>query len=148
MANDIATSGESVQHLARVIGKSGNIWILDPIPSYSMLFFQLSVFKKKSLLDMHWDPSDYLWKHTNHSSHTKFIQCFQYFVKLGRKLLLSRKLHLPSAMKVWLANGASLLDASKYSKWLWSMQIRSGYGVCSRHYLLECINHKVYLARA
>ena len=26
-------------------------------------------------------------------------------------------------MKVWLANGASLMDASKYSKWLWSMQI-------------------------
>ena len=26
-------------------------------------------------------------------------------------------------MKVWLVNGASLVDAFKYWKWLWSMQI-------------------------
>ena len=113
----------AVQHPVRVIGKSGKKWILDPSPSDSMLFCQLWVFREKSLLDLNWDPSDYLWKHTNPSSDTKFIQFFQYSVKLGRKLLLSRKLQPPSTMKVWLVNGASLMDASKYWKWLWSMQI-------------------------
>ena len=38
-------------------------------------------------------------------------------------MLLSRKLSPSSATKVWLVNGASLMDASKYWKWLWSMQI-------------------------
>ena len=113
----------ALEYPVRVIAKSGKTWILDPSPSDSMLFCQLWVFKKKSLLDLHWDPSDYLWKHTNPSSCTKLFQFFQYSVKLGRKLLLSRKFHPPSAMKVWLANGASLMDASKYWKWLWSMQI-------------------------
>ena len=111
-----------MQHPVRVIGKSSKKWILDPSPSASMLFCQLWVLKKMSL-DLNWDPSYYLWKHANPSSHSIFIQVFQYFVKLGRKLLLSRLLHPPSAMKVWLANGASLVDASKYWKWLWSMQI-------------------------
>ena len=80
-------------------------------------------FKKKSSLDLNWDPSYYLWKHTNPSSDTEFIQFFQYSVKLERKLLLSRKLQPPSTMKVWLVNGASLMDAYNYWKWLWSMKI-------------------------
>ena len=84
----------------RVIGKSGKKWILDPSPFDSMLFCELWGLKKKSLLDLHWDPSDYRWKHTNPSSHTKFFQIFQYSVKLGRKLPLSKKLHPPSVMKV------------------------------------------------
>ena len=81
------------------------------------------VFQKKSLLDLHWDPSYYLWKHPHSLSQTKCIEYFQYSVKLGQKLLLSKKLCPPSTMKAWFANGASLMDASKYWKWLWSMLI-------------------------
>ena len=68
----------------RVIGKSGKMWIFDPSPSDSVYYFDnYGYFTKKSLFDLHWYPLDYLLKHTNPSSHTKFIQFLQYSVKLG-----------------------------------------------------------------
>ena len=98
----------------RAVGKLAKSWILDPSPFDSMLFCQLCVFIKKSSLDLDWNLSNYRWKHPHSSSQTKFIHLFQYFVKLGRKLLLSKKLNSPSAMKVCLANGPSLMDAFEY----------------------------------
>ena len=71
----------TLQHPVRVVGKSSKTWMLDPSSLDSMLFCQLWAYKKTSSLDLHWDPSNYLWKHPHYSPQTKF---FQYSMKFGR----------------------------------------------------------------
>ena len=94
-----------------MVGKSGKSLILDPSPFDSMLFCQLWVLQKKLMLDRIGIHQIIFGNIHILRLKLNLFQFFQYLVKLLQKFLLSKKLCPP---KVRFANGASLIDASKY----------------------------------
>ena len=112
-----------LQHLrsapVRVIAKIGKKWMLDPYPSIAHMCDMLWLYAKDPVARLTWDPGGWFWSHSLGEQIIK-VPFFQYSVKLGRSLLLSRNPRIPATQKHWTTWRVSNLHLKNYCRWIWS----------------------------
>ena len=112
-----------LQHLrsapVRVIAKIGKKWMLNPYPSIAHMCDMLWLYAKDPVARLTWDSGGWFWSHSLGEQIIK-VPFFQYSVKLGRSLLLSRNPRIPATQKHWTTWRVSNLHLKNYCRWIWS----------------------------
>ena len=110
----------------RVIAKAGKKWLLDPQPSIAQLWDMVWLYARQPVSRLMWDPGGWSWTSPMMDPMQKVL-FFQYTVKLGRTLLMSKNIPIPAAQKHWNKWGVSSNHLKAYWKWIWSFRGPSKY---------------------
>ena len=75
-----------------------NKWLLDPQPSIAYLLDMLWLYARQPINRLMWDPGGWSWTSPMMDPMQK-VPFFQYNVKFGRTLLMSKNIPIPAAQK-------------------------------------------------
>ena len=95
-------TGNLLQNLVtvpvRVIAKACKKWLLDPHSSIAQLWDMLWLYARQPVSRLMWDPRGWFWTNPVMDPLQKVL-FFQYIVKFGRTLLMSKNIPTPATQK-------------------------------------------------
>ena len=133
-------SGNLLQNLVtvpvRVIAKSGKKRQLDPQPSIVELWDMLLLYARQPVSRLMWDLGGWFWTSPMMDPLHK-VPFFQYTMKFGRTLLMSKNIPTPAAQKHWNKWGVSSNHLKAYWKWIWSFRGPTKYIILDGFYYIS-----------
>ena len=114
-----------LQHLrsapVREVVKTGTKWLLDPYPSIAHMCDMMWLYAKEPVTILLWDPGDWFCSYSLGEQIIK-IPFFQYSMKLGRSLVMSKNVKTPATQKYWTNWGVSTLQLITYQRCIQSFK--------------------------